>query len=160
MSAVKQLMDICERNAWTIATAESITAGGISAALAREPGISAVLRGAVVAYNPEVKVDVLGVDPNAVQHVVSAVVAEQMAAGAKELLRTTIAIATTGVAGPTALDGQPPGTIWCAIATPDGRLQSVLWHLTGTRMAIQDEAVQRALDWLNEILTEIDVDRE
>jgi nicotinamide-nucleotide amidase len=160
MSAITQLMDMCNRNAWTIATAESITAGGISAALAREPGISTVLRGAVVAYDPQVKVDILGVDPAAVEHVVSAAVAEQMAIGVKRRLESSIGLATTGVAGPTPLDGQAPGTIWCAIAGPDGSLQSVEWHLMGTRMMIQDEAVRKAVDWLNEVLRGIVMDRE
>lgn len=160
MSAVTQLMDMCNRNAWTIATAESITAGGISAALAREPGISTVLRGAVVAYDPQVKVDILGVDLAAVEHVVSAAVAEQMAIGVKRQLESSIGLATTGVAGPTPLDGQAPGTIWCAIAGPDGSLQSVEWHLMGTRMMIQDEAVRKAVDWLNEVLRGIVMDRE
>lgn len=160
MSAVTQLMDMCNRNAWTIATAESITAGGISAALAREPGISTVLRGAVVAYDPQVKVDILGVDPAAVEHVVSAAVAEQMAIGVKRRLESSIGLATTGVAGPTPLDGQAPGTIWCAIAGPDGSLQSVEWQLMGTRIMIQDEAVRKAVDWLNEVLRGIVMDRE
>ncbi|WP_285598369.1 CinA family protein [Kineosporia sp. NBRC 101731] len=104
----------------TLAVAESLTGGLVSASLVAVPGASAVLRGAVVAYATEVKKDVLGVDPDllSAKGPVDPDVAAQMATGARRLLKADIGIATTGVAGPGPADGAPAGRVFVAVAGP------------------------------------------
>ena len=99
----------------TIATAESLTAGLVAAALAEVPGCSAVLRGGVIAYATDVKAQVLGIEPALLAHVVSEEVAGRLAERACAVLGADLGIGTTGVAGPDSLDGQPPGTVWIAV---------------------------------------------
>lgn len=148
MNDVELILKLCTQQGWTIATAESVTAGGIAVALAREPGCSAVLRGSVVAYDPWIKVHVLGVDASDINHIVSAPVAQQMATGVAARLEASIGIATTGVAGLDPIQGEPSGTVWCAIVSPRGSVNAMSWQLQGTRTQIQDEAVRRAVQWL------------
>lgn len=152
MSSALRILRRCQERGWTIATAESVTAGGIAAALAEHPGCSTVLRGGVVAYSPDVKRGVLGIDPDLLRHVVSAPVAAAMAHGVRDLVGANIAIATTGVAGPQWLDDQPPGTVWCGMVTPDGALHTACWQIPGDRIAVQRGAIDRALAWVDEIL--------
>jgi nicotinamide-nucleotide amidase len=152
MRSALHLLRRCQERGWTIATAESVTAGGIAAALAEHPGCSAVLRGGVVAYSADVKRGILGVDPDLLSHVVSAPVAAAMAQGVRDLVGADIAIATTGVAGPQGLDDQPPGTVWCGAITPDGAVHTTCWHLPGDRLAVQRGAIDHALAWVEEIL--------
>ena len=107
------------RHGWTIGTGESLTAGRVAATLANVPGCSDVLRGGIVAYQPDIKVGLLGVPPDvAARGVVSAAVAEAMARGAQLSLRADVGIATTGVAGPEPHAGEPVGSVWIAVATP------------------------------------------
>src|SRR5690625_2186381 len=86
----------------TIATAESLTAGMLSSAVADIPGASAVLQGGVVAYNNNIKHKMLGVsaDTLAVRGAVDSETAKQMAQGACSRFSADLGIATTGVAGP------------------------------------------------------------
>ena len=90
------------RRRLTVATAESLTAGMVSAILADTAGASGMLQGGVVAYQNSVKVDVLGVSPELLAAVgsVDGDVAAAMAAGARAALGSDVAVATTGVAGP------------------------------------------------------------
>ena len=116
-SVVRALVDA----GLTIASGESLTAGLVAATLAEVPGCSAVLRGGVVAYQRDVKAEVLGVPPEALAAgLVSREVAEAMATGAARVLGADLGVGTTGVAGPDAHDGQPPGTVWVAVSGPRG----------------------------------------
>jgi len=105
----------------TIAVAESLTAGQVSARLADVPGASAVLRGGVVSYATEVKASVLGVDAAllAASGPVHPEVARQMARGVRALLGADVGVATTGVAGPGPQDGHPAGTAFVALTWGD-----------------------------------------
>lgn len=125
----------------TIASGESLTAGLVAATLVEVPGCSAVLRGGVVAYQRDVKADVLGVPEEALAAgLVSREVAEAMAEGAARVLGADIGVGTTGVAGPDPHDGQPPGTVWVAVAGPRGT-SSRLLRLEGDREQIRRSTV-------------------
>ena len=130
----------------TVATAESLTAGLISATLATVPGASAVLRGGIAAYASEVKVSVLGVDAEVVEKhgVISGECAVAMAEAARDLFRAAWAVAATGVAGPDRQEGRPVGTVYVAVA---GRRSVVAEELSlsGERQAIRDDTVAAAL---------------
>ena len=106
-----------------MASAESCTGGTIAKMITAIPGSSEVFKGTVVSYATEVKENVLGVNHDDVERytVVSQQVAEQMATGVRALLKTDYAVATTGVAGPGGgTDENPVGTVWIAVAGPNG----------------------------------------
>lgn len=131
---------------WTIATGESLTAGRVAATLADVAGCSDVLRGGVVAYQADVKIGLLGVPPGmAAAGVVSREVAEAMARGAAAALRADVGVATTGVAGPDPHGGEPVGSVWIAVRTPDG-VSSRHLELPGDREAIRSQTVAACLD--------------
>jgi nicotinamide-nucleotide amidase len=130
----------------TIGTAESLTGGLVCAALTQVPGASAVVRGAVVPYATDLKASLLGVDPELLASggAVQADVARQMAQGVCRVLGAAVGVATTGVAGPDAQDGQPVGTVFIAVAWGEQVLLRSL-HLAGTRESIRQETVLSAL---------------
>ena len=132
------------RRGLTLATAESLTAGMIAAAVADVPGASRVLLGGVVSYAFRVKREVLGVQVGEEQ-VVSGVCARQMAAGAQKLLCADLAVSATGVAGPDGgTEDTPVGTVWIGLACGE-TLTAREYHFTGDRQAVRQETVWQAL---------------
>ena len=131
----------------TVASAESLTGGGLADLLSSTPGASATYVGGVVGYATTVKVSVLGVPQDVVeQHgVVSEECAAAMATGARALLGATWAVSTTGVAGPTEQEGRPVGTVFVGIAGPRGVTVGEL-ALDGDRDAIRAQTCLLALD--------------
>jgi nicotinamide-nucleotide amidase len=115
------VLRLCAERGWTLATAESATGGLVSAALTSVAGSSEVVRGGIVAYHPDLKTGLLGVDPAILDGfgLVSAETALAMAAGARRALGADVAVAVTGSAGPDALE-QPVGTMVIAVETPEG----------------------------------------
>jgi nicotinamide-nucleotide amidase len=138
----------------TVAVAESLTGGALGVALTGPPGASATFRGGVVAYATDLKAQLLGVDPQLLDHVgaVDPEAARQMAIGARNLLGATYAVATTGVAGPDPQDGRPPGEVHLAVAGPGGCTARSL-TLPGDRTAVRDATVRAALALLTEAVT-------
>ncbi|WP_165218389.1 CinA family protein [Schaalia sp. ZJ1691] len=133
----------------TIATAESLTGGAVCARLVDIPGASAVVRGGICTYATDVKTQVLGVDAENLQRTgpVDAEVALDMARGVQRLLRASIGIATTGVAGPGPHDGHPAGTVYIACVMKEGAWHRK-YHFTGERSAVRRQAVDAALELL------------
>ena len=141
------LLATLEARGWTLATAESLTGGLLSATIVDVPGASRVLRGAVVAYATDVKQSVLGVDGGllAAHGAVHPEVARQMAERVREVLGADVGVATTGVAGPDPQDGQPPGTVFVAASGPRGTRVRRL-HLAGERATVRAGTVAAAID--------------
>ena len=138
----------------TIATAESCTGGKLAALLNKHSGSSVFYKGSVVAYSNEVKENVLKVHRESLERygAVSEQVVTQMACGAKKILNTDYAIATSGVAGPTGGTLEKPvGTVWIAWATPDN-VYSECFHLGKLREQITDRACTKALVQILRIL--------
>lgn len=103
-----------------VATAESCTGGHIAHLFTSIPGSSAFFKGSVIAYSNEVKIRVLNVQAADLksQGAVSQAVVEQMARGVCALLNADVAVATSGVAGPTGGSaGKPVGTVWIAVCS-------------------------------------------
>ena len=146
MSSAAELIRLLKDRGASIATAESLTGGALCAALVDVPGASAVLRGGVIAYSPEAKHDLLGVDPDLIEAagVVSEDVAEAMAAGIRERAGATLGVSTTGVAGPEPHGGRVPGTVCIAVSGPRGALGATVM-VTGDRAAVRSAAVEEAL---------------
>lgn len=128
MSIAEVVLDILKSKGKTVASAESCTGGTIAKVITAIPGSSAAFKGTVVSYATEVKEKVLGVSHLDIEKytVVSRQVVEQMAVGVRNLLETDYAVATTGIAGPDGGTEQTPvGTVWMAVATPDGVVSKV-----------------------------------
>ena len=114
------VLDLCKQQGLTLATAESITGGLIAQRLTAVPGSSAAFRGGVISYATDVKTKVLGAPEGPS---VSEEMVEAMALGACEALGADVSVATTGVAGPDAWEGIPPGTVWVATCV-NGEVES------------------------------------
>ena len=131
----------------TVASAESCTGGKVAALLNRHAGSSVFYQGSVVAYANSVKQNVLGVDKDTLctEGAVSEPVVRQMAEGARRLLHTDYAVATSGVAGPDGgTEEKPVGTVWIGVAGPD-RTMTMCYHFRGGREQITDQAATAAL---------------
>ena len=137
------------RRGITVAAAESLTGGLVTATLTSVPGSSTVVRGGVVAYATDVKASILGVDVSRLTTVgpVDREVARQMAAGAARVLGARIGVATTGEAGPESASGAPVGTVHVAVVGPGGERTSHLM-LPGNREEICRGAVRAVLELL------------
>jgi PncC family amidohydrolase len=137
----------------SVATAESLTGGLLSAQLTDVPGASRSFVGGVVSYATRVKVAILDVPTEVVeQHgVVSEQCAVAMARGVRLRLDATWGMATTGVAGPDSQEGRPVGTVWVAVAGADV-VEARLLDLAGDRLAIRHAACEAVLSVLDGIL--------
>ncbi|QDG87856.1 CinA family protein [Pseudarthrobacter sp. NIBRBAC000502770] len=147
--AVRQALD----SGRTVATAESLTAGMVSAVLADTPGASGMLQGGVVAYQNSVKEAVLHVPADLLASAgsVDPDVARAMAAGARTVLGADVGLSTTGVAGPEAHDGKPVGRVYIGIATAAGTA-GFEYSFTGNRPDIRAATCAAALERLLEAL--------
>jgi nicotinamide-nucleotide amidase len=135
------LLRMLSDHEYKIGAAESMTGGLVTARLTELPGSSAVVRGGLVAYDPELKQKLLGVED--VSHVVDEATALSMADGARDLLGVDVAVAVTGSAGPEPLE-KPVGTVIIGVATPDGTRAREL-RFTGDRERIRTYASTAAL---------------
>lgn len=156
MDAAQVLALLREKNL-QLATAESCTAGLLSAAVTAVPGASAVFTCGVAAYSNDIKRTVLGV-PAATLDTVGAVSAETavaMADGVRRLADTAIGVSVTGVAGPDTEEGKPVGTVFLALANA-----SRVWVREmqpapdcTTREAVREKAVAIALEMIGQYAT-------
>ncbi len=138
----------------TVASAESCTGGKIAALLSKHPGSSDFYKGSVVAYSNEVKHNVLHVCQQDLDTygAVSEQVVRQMALGARQVLNTDYAVATSGVAGPSGgTPDKPVGTVWTSVATPD-EVYTECFHLGKLREQITDRACTKMLVKLIKLL--------
>ncbi len=137
-------------NKKTLATAESFTGGKIAEQLTAIPGASQFFKGSVVSYATETKIEVLNVPKLLIEKdsVVSASVAEAMAINVRKLLKTDVAVATTGNAGPTKGDSNVEiGTVFIAIATSKG-VYSEKFNMGKHRERVVNKGVNKALELL------------
>jgi len=150
-----QIVGLLARRRQTVAVAESLTGGLLGAAITTVPGASSVFRGGVIAYATDVKAALLGVSAAllAERGAVDPDVAGAMAAGVRERLGAAIGAATTGVAGPDAADGKPPGTVHIAVSTAGGTVVQTL-ALSGGRDEIRRDTVERSLRLMWSVLWE------
>lgn len=136
-----QVAQLAEEGGQRIAVAESLTAGRVSSMLGRGERASEWYRGAVVAYDEDVKFRVLGVTPGPV---VTDLCAREMAEGVRRLLRADVALGITGVGGPGPDEDCPAGTVHLAVATADAT-RSLQTCLPGDPSAVVAEATRLCL---------------
>jgi nicotinamide-nucleotide amidase len=145
---VQALADVLTAHHWKLATAESCTGGLIAAACTELAGSSVWFDRGFVTYSNEAKTDLLGVDAAliAAHGAVSEAVAHAMAQGALSRSMADIAVAVTGVAGPTGgTPDKPVGTVWLAWATRRGMVHAECLHLPGSRAEVRAATVAHAL---------------
>ncbi len=153
----RRLVHLCIEKGFTVTTAESCTGGLISKQITDIPGSSAVLSGAFVTYTNRMKMRMLGVDPAIIkEHTeVSYACAEAMAKGALQAAEASIAVATTGYAGPGGgTPADPVGTVYIAVATDhfvySERFQSPVLGRAEVRKAAAARALELALNVLEQ----------
>lgn len=130
----------------TVSTAESLTAGMVSATIVKVPGASAVFKCGFVTYASEAKTSILGIPEEIVDTygVVSAECARAMAEGACRVGDTQVGIATTGNAGPDVLEEKPVGRVYTAISI--NGVTTVEEHtFSGDRESIRRQATNAAI---------------
>jgi nicotinamide-nucleotide amidase len=142
---------------WTIATAESCTAGLLAGRLTDRAGSSEYVRGGLVVYSNEAKSELAGVPVELINQVgaVSEEVASGLAAGARDRLHADLGVGITGIAGPGGGSAEKPvGLVHFAIAGPQGA--SVTRHavLPGNRAEVRRRAVVVALHLIREFLAD------
>ncbi len=139
---------------WMLATAESCTGGLIAAACTDRAGSSQWFERGLVSYSNEAKSELLAVPPAliAAHGAVSEPVARAMAQGALAHSRAQVALAVTGVAGPSGGSADKPvGTVWLAWCLA-GRTHSECRHFAGDRAAVRAATVAHALARLAQLL--------
>ncbi|MDO8419912.1 MAG: CinA family protein [Rubrivivax sp.] len=149
---VQALATALRGRGWRMASAESCTGGLIAAACTQVAGSSDWFERGFVTYSNAAKTDLLGVDASLIDGhgAVSEAVAQAMVRGALQRAPVSLAVAVTGIAGPTgAVPGKPVGTVWLAWGTTGG-VQSERLQLGGDRDAVRSATVRAALQRLTE----------
>ena len=154
---VKQLL---KEQGKTITAAESLTGGSFLDVISSEPESSEIFEGGIVTYSEQIKHHVLKVSTETLEKhgVVSAQCAIEMAENARQLFNADLAISLTGVAGPSSLEGELPGTVWIGLAQKGketfakkfhfgykrdrNRRNSVLSALNMTRLALLEKPIK------------------
>ena len=131
----------------TIAVADSCTGGLLGDLLTNVPGASAVFAGGIIAYNDETKTRLLDVDPALAEHVRAA-------------FGTDLGLSITGLAGPDGDGVHTVGTLFVALATPDGTFHRTLHKDKWGRVRIKHAAANHAFDMLRRYLTGLPVEME
>ncbi len=136
----------------TLATMESCTGGLLASTITDVPGSSVYFKGGFVSYTNEVKI-ALGIDPALIERygAVSREAAEAMAQVVRQTLNADIGVGITGVAGPDALEGKPPGLVYIGLADAK-TVQSFEGRYPPVRIDVKRRAVTHALFLLRQRL--------
>lgn len=148
------LADLLQKKGWMLATAESCTGGMISAACTDLAGSSNWFERGFVSYSNDAKTELLDVDAALIARhgAVSEAVARAMAAGAISRSKAQVAVAVTGVAGPTGgTRAKPVGTVWFGWSVA-GIVTTEMIHFAGDRAAVRAATVNHALRGLIELI--------
>ena len=134
----------------TLSTAESCTGGGIASVITSISGSSEYFKGGIVAYANEVKTALLGVSETTLEKhgAVSEETVQEMAKGAMKSMKTSCAIATSGIAGPGGgSEEKPVGLVWIGVSSQMGT-ETVKMTFRGDRKRNIERFASSALDTL------------
>jgi nicotinamide-nucleotide amidase len=150
----QEIGNLLRQKKLTLGAVESATGGLISHLITNAAGSSDYYKGSVTAYSNEIKMKVIGVKGATLkQHgAVSPQVAEEMAAGGRQVLAVDVCLADTGIAGPTgATPGKPVGLFYIGLSHKGGTYSRK--HIfSGDREQNKQSAAEAALNWLKEYL--------
>lgn len=140
------------RRKLTLATMESCTGGLVANTITNEPGSSAYFNGGLVSYSNEAKIG-FGVPASVIDEhgAVSQETALEMATAARARLRASVGLSVTGVAGPSELEGKPPGTVHIGIDV-QGERQAISANYPVVRVQMKRLTMLAALDLLRRTL--------
>jgi nicotinamide-nucleotide amidase len=150
----KVIIQLLTKRKETLALAESCTGGLLANRITNMPGASAVLLAGYVVYSNEAKIDALGIDLKLIERygAVSEPVARALTEGARMRARSTYALSTTGIAGPTGgSPGKPVGTVYVALASLDQTIARKFFF-PSDRETFKELAAQAAFDLLRKKL--------
>lgn len=140
-------IELLKKENFKLSLAESCTGGLLGSWFSEKSGSSSWFLGGVMAYANEIKENILAV-PHTIlesQGVVSQACAEAMSRGAQKNFGSDMALAITGIAGPTGGEPQKPvGTVWIAALGPDGKMLSRCYHFSGDRDEVRERACHAA----------------
>lgn len=151
----QRVADLLLKKELQLVTAESCTGGLIAAACTDLAGSSAWFERGFVTYSNDAKTELLGVDARLLKRAgaVCERVANAMVLGALAHSHAQVALAVTGVAGPSGgSPAKPVGTVWFGFAVP-GQVITEKCHFDGDRAAVRAAAVQHAFSRLVELLS-------
>ena len=155
-SVDEQVVTLLKNKELKIATAESCTGGMMASRLTEVPGSSEYVLGGIVAYENEVKIRTVGVDPATIERVgaVSEEVAVELAEGACRQLGADVGIGITGIAGPGGgTEDKPVGTVCFCVALPaEQRRLTRRLVLPGSRADVRDRSTTVALHLVRRLL--------
>lgn len=142
---------------WSLAVAESCTGGLIAHTVTNVPGSSTYFDRGFVTYSNEAKTALLGVPAGLLEQAgaVSDEVARAMAEGARSRAGTAVALAVTGIAGPTGgTPEKPVGLVYVALACQGGETLSEEHRFSGDRLSVKEATCRAALELLRRYLEE------
>jgi nicotinamide-nucleotide amidase len=145
---------VLKARGWMLATAESCTGGWIGQCVTMVPGSSDWFDRGFVTYTNVAKMEMLGVRKETLRAhgAVSEPTVHEMARGALERSHGQVAVAVSGVAGPTGgTPEKPVGTVCVGWAVRDGAIRSVTLRLDGDRDAVRRQSVIAALEGVREL---------
>jgi nicotinamide-nucleotide amidase len=138
----------------TLGTAESCTGGYIAHLITQHAGASLFFKGTIVAYDNEVKKNILKVSEDTLQSdgAVSEATAKEMAKGALEKMNTDFALATTGIMGPDGgTDEKPVGTVWIAVGNAN-KIEAQKFNFRFDRLRNIEQTAHTALNMLRKFI--------
>lgn len=146
----KEAMKVVKEKSLTISSAESLTGGLFSQHLTSISGASSVVQGGVVCYSNEMKRLILGVSDSTLEKdgAISEQCARELAVNVKQMMKTSIGISFTGVAGPDTSEGKPVGTVYIGIALPNDEVKVFPLTLAGSRENIRERSVKYGCQYL------------
>jgi nicotinamide-nucleotide amidase len=153
-SLAQSVGELLNKQHLTLGLAESCTGGMVASYVTDIAGSSAYFEGAIVAYSSQVKEHVLGVPASTLERygAVSAETVMVMARGARKVLNVDVAVAITGIAGPSGgAPDRPVGLTYIGLASPRGELwRKYIWK--GNRRQNREQSARAALELLKEHL--------
>ena len=155
---MQELFDLLDKNNMRLVTAESCTGGMIAAAITDLPGSSRVFERGFITYANEAKGEMLNVAIETIQQfgAVSGPTVEEMVRGALHNSRGNIAVATTGIAGPTgATETKPVGTVYIGVGVKGHPVKSFEHHFKGDRASVRRQSVDAAIKHLTDLIKEV-----
>ncbi len=143
----EKIGEILKKRGLKIAVAESCTGGLVGSKITDVPGASSYFLGGVIAYSNEIKMNILGVKKETLEifGAVSEECAREMVTGVSNLFKSDVAIATTGIAGPSGgSKDKPVGLVYIAIKIGE-ELEVRKYVFKGERTEIKEKIANRAI---------------
>jgi PncC family amidohydrolase len=155
---VQKNIDILKKHNLTISICESVTGGMIISHMVDIPGASKVIRGGIVSYVNEVKTNCVGVRKHIIEKygVISKEAANEMAIGIANKMKTDIALAITGNAGPKAIEQKDVGLAYLSVKVIDKLFTYEIISKEKNRNDIRIDMTAQAIILLHDVLIKMD----